>query len=238
MDGINGNDFQHNNIIYVLNTKEQVPNPRGLWINMNNLIPVSVYFAVRHSIPATWLNDRDQFLFPNDGWQSDLEFQSDCLAYSLFQSQNRISNSDGTNHWIPFKEQEVNAKEKFASSFMTDFITGKLKPEAPLTTTLFENETKIGIYNNKPIVFSDAAKAVFNAGRNLWLYYHQHQHTNVNASLYDIREYFQGRNDKGRMNARSTDLKYTELIAQLRVNLTILANQIKPKVYEYGFLKE
>ena len=122
--------------------------------------------------------------------------------------------------------------------YLNDFMMGTLKPEAPLTTTLFENETKIGIYNNKPLVFSDSAKAVFNAGRNLWLYYHQHQHANVNASLYDIREYFQGRNDKGRMNARSTDLKYTELIAQLRVNLTILANQIKPKVYEYGFLKE
>ena len=30
MDGINGNDFQHNNIVYVLNTKEQCPNPRGI----------------------------------------------------------------------------------------------------------------------------------------------------------------------------------------------------------------
>ena len=30
MDGINGNDFQHNNIVYILNLKSQLPNPRGI----------------------------------------------------------------------------------------------------------------------------------------------------------------------------------------------------------------
>jgi hypothetical protein len=54
----------------------------------------------------------------------------------------------------------------------------------------------------------------------------------------DIREYFQGRNDKGRMNARSEDAHYTSLIGNLRSQLAILADKIKPKVYEYEFLKE
>jgi hypothetical protein len=35
-------------------------------------------------------------------------------------------------------------------------------------------------------------------------------------ALYDIREYFQGRNDKGRMNSRSSDETYTLLISDLR----------------------
>ena len=60
---------------------------------------------------------------------------------------------------------------------------------------------------------------------------------NVNASLYDIREYFQGRNDKGRMNSISDDKKYMELIRELRNNLNILAKKNKPKIYDYGFLK-
>ena len=77
MDGINGNDFQHNNIVYVLNTKEQLPNPRGIWINKDNLIPVSIYFSVRKAIEANWLNDRDQFLNPNNNWKADKEFQND-----------------------------------------------------------------------------------------------------------------------------------------------------------------
>jgi len=60
----------------------------------------------------------------------------------------------------------------------------------------------------------------------------------VNASLYDIREYFQGRNDKGTMNNKSDDEKYNELVENLRIALKVLAKKIEPKVYEYGFLKK
>jgi hypothetical protein len=58
----------------------------------------------------------------------------------------------------------------------------------------------------------------------------------VNASFYDIREHFQGRNEKGMMNSRSTDERYNELIEDLRVALKTLAEKIEPKIYEYGFL--
>lgn len=233
MDGINGNDFQHNNIVYVLNTKEQLPNPRGIWVNKDNLIPVSIYFSVRKAIEANWLNDRDQFLNPNNNWKSDKEFQNDCLTFTLFS--NNIQTKFGVNHWIPFTENEVNAKEKFESNFMTDFIKGKIKPEQKNEGQLFSEET---IQNdNKPLVFSEEATEVFNAGRELWKYYHQQKDINVNAALYDIKLHFQGRNDKGRMNAKSTDDKYTELIGDLRQKLNLLADKIAPKVYEYEFLK-
>jgi hypothetical protein len=88
------------------------------------------------------------------------------------------------------------------------------------------------------LIFSQEAIAVFDAGRALWKYYHAQPSVNVNASLYDIREYFQGRNDKGRMNSKSDDAVYTELIGNLREQLKYLAQKIQPKVYEYGFLKE
>jgi hypothetical protein len=234
--GTNGNDFQQNGIVYILNKKEQMANPRGIWINSQNLIPVSIYYSVRKCIDQTWINDRDQFLNPNENWQNDKEFQNDCLAFTLFNTN--ILNSEGINHWIPFTEQEVNAKEKFASNFMTNFINGKLKVEQKTEHSLFENEVQVGVYDNQPKEFSEEATAVFNAGRELWNYYHSQKEVNVNASLYDIREYFQGRNDKGRMNARSDDSKYTELISELRNKLTILADKIKPKIYEYEFLKE
>ena len=56
--------------------------------------------------------------------------------------------------------------------------------------------------------------------------------------MYDIRAHFQGRNAKGRMNSRSDDEKYTELIGILRDGLKDLAQKIEPKVYEFGFLKK
>jgi hypothetical protein len=204
-------------------------------INSNNLIKASIYFAVRKCISANWLNDRDQFLYPNDYWKTDIEFHNDCLAFTLFS--NNIQSQFGINHWIPFTEEEVNAQEKFANNFMSDFINGKLKSDQ-VENKLFSEENKDEIYANKLKKFSDEAKAVFDAGKELWKYYHSQKDINVNASFYDIREYFQGRNDKGRMNSRSTDEKYTELIGNLRVKLNIVADKIKPKIYEYGFLKE
>ena len=234
MDGINGNDFQHNNIVYVLNTKEQLPNPRGIWITKDNLIPVSIYFSVRKAIEANWLNDRDQFLNPNENWKADKEFQNDCLAFTLFN--NNIQIKFGVNHWIPFTENEVNAKEKFESNFMSDFIKGKIKSEQQ-TDGLFGNTTTNHFDINKPRQFSTEATEVFNAGRELWKYYNSFNATKANASLYDIREFFQGRNAQGRMNAKSTDEKYTELIGNLRQKLNLLSDKIAPKVYEYEFLK-
>ena len=40
------------------------------------------------------------------------------------------------------------------------------------------------------------------------------------------------------MNPDSTDETYTELISSLRQSLKQLAAEIRPKVYEYGFLKK
>ena len=39
------------------------------------------------------------------------------------------------------------------------------------------------------------------------------------------------------MKTKSDDEKYTELISDLRNKMKLLAKQIEPKVYEYGFLK-
>ena len=213
--GTNGNDFQQNAIVYLLNKKEQMANPRGMWVSKENLIYTSIYFSVRKAIEHTWINHNDQFLFPNSCWQKDTEFQNDCLTYILFHEKNNIQTKYGTNNWIPFTEKEVNANEKFESNFMTDFMK----------TSILES-------------FSEEAYDVFNAGRYLYKYYHSQKGINVNASLYDIREYFQGRNEKGRMNSRSTDEKYTELITELRNKLNLLADKIAPKIYEYEFLKK
>ncbi len=235
-----GNDFQNQRMIFVDCEEKQnwKKGGRHTRVTTENLIYASIYFAVRKVIPATWLNDRDQFLYPNDGWKTDTEFQSDCLTYTIFN--NNIQSKFGTNYWIPFTENEVNAKEKFESNFMTDFIKGKIKPEKQ-DDGLFNQENKTNISskaNGVSLQFSEEATDVFDAGRELWRYYHSQKDINVNASLYDIREYFQGRNDKGRMNSKSTDETYTELIGNLRQKLNVLAQKITPKIYEYEFLKQ
>lgn len=89
---------------------------------------------------------------------------------------------------------------------------------------------------------SKEAKAVFDAGKALWTYYHQTIKTAkralVDASLYEIREYFKGRDESGRMKTKATDEQFNILDAELRSALKKLAKKIEPKVYEYGFLKK
>ena len=88
---------------------------------------------------------------------------------------------------------------------------------------------------------SPAARAVLDAGRELWRYYHAQPNANPNASYYDIRLHFQGvkktASGKEQMNATSSDAAYNTLLAALRTTHKALAAQIAPKVYEYGFLK-
>ncbi|WP_233900636.1 hypothetical protein [Tenacibaculum piscium] len=228
-----GIDMQQQNGVYFTSkpTNSDIKQHKTTIITKNNLIIMAIYLAIRHCIKHTWINHNDQFLFPNNHWEKDVEFQNNCLVYSLFHGKNQIKSNDGINNWLPFTEQEVDANEKFSSNFMTDFIKGKIKIES--------EDTLFGSQENQQIKreFSEEATAVFDAGRKLWKYYHSKENVNVNASFYDIREYFQGRSEKGRMNSKSSDAIYSELISELRECLKILAKKIEPKVYEYEFLK-
>lgn len=79
------------------------------------------------------------------------------------------------------------------------------------------------------------------AGKEVYRYYHHNRKQKgggaLNASLYDIKFYFKGKNDKGQMNTTSTDEQFNALMDKLRIALQALAKHIEPKVYEYGFLK-
>lgn len=230
-------DFQNNNFLCVLNQRGTRHN-NYFGLILTNLLIGAIYFSIRHCIKATWQNDRDQFYAPyNDAWQDDNEFKNNALAFMLFHTQNRITTTQGTNHFIPFSEDEVESKERYSSHALLDFLKGGIKEEGD---SLFLNDKK----ENKPLKFSPSASKVFDAGREVYRYYHTQDFTNrpynANASLYDIKEFFQGRNAQGKLNlpAKAKDGYYKQLYANLQDALKDLAKEIQPKVYEYGFLRE
>lgn len=255
---MNGTNVQNNLGIY-LTTKlsaNDIHNHFYAKVTRTNVKYMAVYFAIRQCIPALWLNDREQYLVPNEQWEKDEVFINDCLALTLLHGQNRISRIDSeldTNHWIPFTEQEVDAKEAFKSHFMSDYIRGKnkveLKKSQPVQQSLFADTQQNGTSTscqasnaatqqpNTPIAFSSEAQAVMEAGKTLWKYYHEQPEAIADAALYDIRLHFQGVNEKGKMNTGSQDEHYNQLMGELRQSLKNLAQKIEPKVYEYGFLK-
>ena len=229
--GCYGNDFLNQKICRIHRTKEEFGTPRGNYITKQNISDICVYYAVRKCIEATWLNDRDQFLCPSVDFSNDHLFINDCIVYTLFN--NNISSAYGINNWIPYSETEVNARNNFESHFMYDYINGNIK-ETDTGDLFIEKSTK----KKKALQFSDEAQNVLNIGKELWKYYHSQPTANSNASYYDIREFFQGRDVSGKMNNKSGDDKYNELISNLRSALKTLTLNIQPKVYEYGFLLE
>ncbi len=233
------NSFQHQNLIHIsIIDKSKQSHVKYFPIITPTILLVSIFFSVRHCIKATWQNDRDQFYAPyNDTWQDDNEFKNNALAFMLFHTQNRITSTQGTNHFIPFNEDEVESKERYSSHALLDFLKGGIKEEGD---SLFLNDKK----ENKPLKFSPSASKVFDAGKKIYRYYHTQDFTNrlhnANASLYDIKEFFQGRNKQGKLNlpAKAKDEYYKQLYANLQDALKDLAKEIQPKVYEYGFLRE
>ncbi|GHP33568.1 hypothetical protein VN1178_12000 [Helicobacter pylori] len=232
-------DFQGSPSVAIINNKNSSKRHSVYFaIASSNILFGSVFFSIRHCIKATWQNDRDQFYAPyDDAFQDDSEFKNNCLTFMLFHAQNRITTAQGTNHFIPFSETEVKAEERYSSHALLDFLKGGIKEKGD---SLFLNAKK----ENKPLEFSQSALNVFNAGKKIYRYYHTqdstNRHYNANASLYDIKEFFQGRNAQGKLNlpAKAKDGYYKQLYANLQDALKDLAKEIQPKVYEYGFLRE
>ena len=159
--------------------------------------------------------------------------------------KNRISNKEGINNLIPFTEKELNVNRGFKSHFLLDFMAGKIKAD--------ENESGLiaqkSFIPQEPMTFSAEAQAVLDAGRALYAYYHQIAGDEVkayeinenaeylqDAAFYDIKDFFQGRSEKGRMKNKSDNKEYMQLLNDLKIAQKALAQKIEPKIYEYGFL--
>ena len=244
-----GTDMQNNNGVFITSKLSDNDVKKSLFtiITRNNVVPMVTYCIIRHVIEETWYNDRDQFCYPSDEWMTDREFQLDCLVYGLFDNSNRVSSEHGTNHWIPFYEDEVGIKNGFDSHFMQDFIRDFTKGKMGVKPQSNGNNIEIDFggvtvqsKGFEPVAMSDEATQVMTSGKRIWAYYAEKIAVlggNHNASLYDIKEYFKGRDEKGRMNSKSEDERFNELMDDLRVSMQSLCKAIVPKIYSYGFLK-
>lgn len=190
---------------------------RGFFVNKENLPQVAVMFAVRRLIKPTWLNDRDQFLQPNQPLSAT--FKTDCLVWTLFNEANYSAGADKlfwggnewclVNHFIPFTEVEIGAKSAFASSFMSNYMAKmKLSPEA---------------------------KSVMKEGQKLFSQYHQQK-----FGRKIIEEFKLGRCDVGwwqirralKANISNEVTAFEPFIAAYET----LRQKLIPQVYDFGFL--
>ena len=175
-------------------------------ITKSNLIQGLVYVAVRLCIPATWLNDRDQFTAPRKAkydntkiedttefeFETDEEFVNNCVVYSLFAKNN--------TNWQIFPNSQI---------------------------ALHGVERDMKMYNLllKNKVFSPEAEAVLEASRAIYKL-HNGEFNNPNASWYDVNKALR----------ESRNITYDNLRKEFLHVISELAMEIADGVYKYGFL--
>jgi hypothetical protein len=212
-----GNDLQHAGTTGLLSSG--YGNAGAFFVTGENLPLAAIVFSVRRLIAQTWLNDRDQFLQPSQFLTDD--FKSDCLVWMLFNGSNLTAGADGlhwndrdwslVNHFIPFTEAEVGAKERFESDFMVRYMAG--------------------------MMLSPEAQAVLDEGRKLWRRYHatafprkireEYKLNRPDAGWYQIRKALEAYGDTELTDFDPFKTAYAALTSKLR-----------PLVFELGFLPE
>ena len=213
------NDLQHAGMETLISSSIYTGgNGGGLYITEKNLWQSAVVFSVRRLVKPTWLNNRDQFLQPTQPLTS--WFKSDCLVWMLFHGSNLSAGANGlewnekkwslVNHFIPFTEKEVKANGRFESDFMSNYIA--------------------------QLQLSNEAKAVMEAGKEIWTAYHATQFpkkirdefklNRPDAGWYQIRKALEANSDNEDVDFSAFKEAYGELTTKLR-----------PQVYELGFLR-
>jgi hypothetical protein len=214
----NGNDMQNaGTMTAMFSSVHSIGHAGGYFVTEENLWKASVMFAVRRLVFRTWLNDRDQFLQPEQTLSD--EFISDCLVWMLFNGSNLTAGANGlhwndrewsiTNHFIPFTEAQVGAKARFESDFMVRYMDG--------------------------MTFSPEAQAVLNEGRTLFQRFHA-----IGFPNKIRREFRLGRADAGWYQVRRALEAYsdTELtdFDSFKAAYTTLTTKLRPQVFEFEFL--
>ena len=226
-----GNDVYHSDSMAVLYTSCDSSNANGLSVMQENFDEVVTMFSTRKLVIGNWINDKDTFLIPNTEHEKWQEFKNDSIIYSLFQSASQQSSLRN----IEFENQTWDIKNEFF--FMSKAEIMKLANENNFDFTY--NDAKVSeerfVYKKlQEIELSKEAQDVLNKAveltrksfkyREMFNQEHpEYQIMNWDCGWYQIKavlkEYF------------ADDLKEFQNLYK------ILADKMRPMVYELGFLK-
>ena len=214
------NDLQGATQTGLLSSVHSIGHKGGFYVTKENLWQSAIIFSVRRLIRQTWQNDRDQFLQPTE--KLSPAFKHDCLIWMLFNGSNLTASADDlewnnqkwsiVNHFIPYTETEVNANGRFESSFMVDYL------------------------KDKPL--SKEAKAVLDAGREIWKLYFTSDFNRKIRTEFKLNRpdvgWYQIRNALA-ANAKQNSTEFD--LSAFKTAYDVLSEKLRPQVYEFGFLK-
>ena len=230
-----GNNVQRNDrgVTLLSSTGVQGNAKVSLSIINDNFNKILCGFSARKLIEPSWVNEKDEYLAPNEEHVSYMLYINDCLVYSLFNN----SSEQSSLRQIEYKSQLWDIKNQFfwmSKEEMTNLANNGNYPElyndARTDSDRYVHDLLFGedgIYNQ----LSDEAKDVLDSASNL-----------VRLSFGMRRNFADDTNHLNSWDAGYAQLKllwkeyYPEQFKEFRNKYKVLEEKMRPLVYELGFL--
>jgi hypothetical protein len=226
----NANSVQYN-AQYVGMYAVPFASAHGVVVMKDNFTKCTALFSARKLIDGNWINDKDEYLAPNEEHPQYQEFVNDSIIFSLFHS---ASNQSSLRN-IEYKGKKWDIKNEFffmskneildlANEYGFDFTFNDANvSNERYVYTLLQN---IELSNEAKVVLDKAIELTKKSFRYRELFNEEHpeyQILNWDASYYQLKAMW-----KEYMPQEYKE--FTELYKKL-------ADKMRPMVYELGFLK-
>jgi hypothetical protein len=207
----------------------------GVNVTKKNIFEIFCGFSVRKMISSNWVNEKDEYLAPNESHQEYGQFSFDCIIYSLFNN----SSEQSSLRQVEYKDQLWDIKNEFfwmsvdkIKELADQNGYDELYNDARTSSDRYVHKLLFGeerIYDR----LSPDAKAVLDKATEL-----------VERSM-ELRQVMA--NDENHLN--SWDAGYAQLklvwkeyfqeeFKEFRQQYKTLEDRMRPMVYELGFLKK
>lgn len=205
----------------------------GISIRKENFTKVVAHFAARKLIYSNWINEKDEYLAPNESHQQYNQFIQDSIILSLFNN----SSEQSSLRQITYKNQLWDIKNELFWMSKEDMINmanignyPELYNDARTDSDRYVYDLLFGeqkIYDQ----LSDEARDVLDTATNL-----------VRLSFGLRRNFADDTNHLNSWDAGYAQLKllwkeyFPEQFKEFRDKYKVLEDKMRPMVYELGFL--
>ena len=230
-----GNNVQRNDrgVTLLSSTGVQGNAKVSLSIINDNFHKILCGFSARKLIEPSWVNEKDEYLAPNEEHVSYIQYVNDCLVYSLFNN----SSEQSSLRQIEYKSQLWDIKNQFfwmSKEEMTNLANNGNYPELYNDARTDSDRYVYKLLYGEQRIYdqlSDEAKGVLDSASNL-----------VRLSFGMRRNFADDTNHLNSWDAGYAQLKllwkeyYPEQFKELRAKYKVLEDKMRPMVYELGFL--
>jgi hypothetical protein len=227
-----GSDFQNQQYTAFYHEEPEHHNK----ITKSNIVQSCIYNAVRLCIPATWINDRDQFTKPfvkqTNNTQQNIGKKEVKIEdnYGLAIAENK--DDFNTKKKVKIEEYLYQDDQNFISNcivfalFEKNFTDWQIFPNSEVGLSGIARDMTVYNLLIKGRKFSDEAQAVLDIARKIYTLYY------ANFNDYTLGWH------KVRKTLKDDKIsQFDELYQQFKAAKQNLTEALVPMVYKYGFLK-